>query len=197
MEDINITIPASQIEDAVANSLGTSFKDDLVSAVQDDMNNNLEQYICEDTILEMVREDMKNHIYYYVDEDDMHDLIDADNIADKVMDKIDVEDIMSDYDISGQLTDLARSYDPVGHCSLGEAVTNVMKEGFIYLLRNDEDVAAMIKGFMTLNSAVALNESPKVEDGVIKFTSHELQKLISDVRHNYELPAHVRFFISQ
>lgn len=197
MEDINITIPASHIEDAVASSLGNHFKDDLINAVQDDMSNNLDQYICEDTILEMVREDMKNHIYYYVDEDDLHDLIDEDNIADKVMDKIDVDDIMSDFDISSQLLDLAKSYDPVGICSLGEEVTRIMKDGFIYLLRNDEDVAAMIKGFMTLNSAVALNEEPKVEDGVIKFTSLELQKLISDVRHNYELPAHVRFFISQ
>lgn len=196
MEDINITIPASQIEEAVAKSIGSDFKDQLVNAVQDDMSNNLEQYIDNETILDLVREDMKNHLYYYVDEDDLHDLIDVDNVSDRVLDKIDVDDIMSDYDISGQLLDLARSYDPVGHCSLGEAVTNIMKEGFIHLLRNNEEVAAMIKGFMTLNSAIALNESPKVEDNVVKLTKHELQKLISDVRLNYELPAHIRFFIS-
>lgn len=198
MEDINITIPASQIEEAVARSIGTTFKDDLVNAVQDDMSNNLDQYISEDTILEMVREDMKNHIYYYVDEDDLHDLIDADNIADKVMDKIDADDIMSNYDFSGEIESLAEQYYPASSCRLAKEVTRIVKDAFIHLIKEDEEVVGALKGFNIVNtpSVDEVKASHQIDGSVIKFSQNELQKLISDVRQGHELPAHIRFFIS-
>ena len=193
MEDINITIPASQIEEAVAKSIGSDFKDQLVNAVQDDMSNNLEQYLDNETILEIVRGDMKNHLYYYLDEDDLHDLLDIDSIADKVVNEIDADDILSDYNLSSEIESLANEYYPTSSCGLAKEVTRIIKDGFI---KNDEDLIAVMKGFNIVNSNADANATQQIDGSVIKFSQNELLTLINDVRHGNELPAHIRFFIS-
>lgn len=121
--------------------------------------------IDDDAIESMIEKKIENHIDYDDIVDYVQRNIDTDRIIDKVCESLDYDDIadsvresldMSDIadtvsgyiDIDGRAESLLDSYAPGNGCGLGNAFTNAIKDGILYLISNNTEFTDALKTYL-------------------------------------------------
>lgn len=95
-----------------------------------------------DSIVDTIREDhfdeLSDRIYESV----------LDEVKDNVKDWIDIDDLDIENSITNTIEDLLGQFNPGKHCGIGRAAEDVIKDGFVYAIENDDDFAKKLGSFI-------------------------------------------------
>jgi hypothetical protein len=140
MENINISIPASDIEEIIQNHIlinKKSYAEDLAEVI----SNNPELLDFQDSMLEALDYDVLSS--------KVLEEMDDSELASKVQDNLDFYDLAStlrDYldipneiDINDEAQSLLESYVPGNSCGTGNAFTDAIAKAFLHLVEKDLD----------------------------------------------------------
>ena len=140
MENINISIPASDIEDIVESHISKNERA-YAEALAEVISKNPELLDFTDSMLEAIDYDvLSSKVIEEMDESEL---------ASKVQENLDYYDlgrslreymdIPDEINIDEEAKSLLESYNPGNSCSLGDEFTQALSRGFLYLLEKDLD----------------------------------------------------------
>lgn len=140
MENINISIPASDIEDIVESHISKNERA-YAEALAEVISKNPELLDFTDSMLEAIDYDvLSSKVIEEMDESEL---------ASKVQENLDYYDlgrslreymdIPDEINIDQEAKSLLESYTPGNSCSLGDEFTRALSRGFLYLLEKDLD----------------------------------------------------------
>lgn len=151
-----------------------SFKEaigkEIANIIEETVSNEIENNVGD--LIEKTLEEKLSDIESYVDMQDLSDKvqdnIDIDHIFDLVNDRLDLHDLARDlrdyididFDAASEANDLLSSYTPGNGCSLGNAFTEAIRDGVVYLLQSDSLFVDKLKHAMiSYNDKDALVEN--------------------------------------
>jgi hypothetical protein len=153
MENINISIPASDIEDIIESHISKNERA-YAESLAEVISKNPELLDFTDSMLEAIDYDvLSNKVLEEMDYDDLSSKViekmDGSELAEKVQENLDYYDlgralreymdIPDEIEIDQEAKSLLQSYNPGNSCSLGDEFTQALSRGFLYLLERDLD----------------------------------------------------------
>lgn len=152
MENINVSIPASEIEEiikihiqnnktnyseSIASSLAETF--DFADIAESVMNNIDHSVVAEHIVEELDYSTVVTNMLEYIDYDEM---------ARSVRDYLDIPD---ELDVDSEARNLLESYDPKRSCETGRSFTKALASGFLYILKSNDEVRNEIRDIVKNN----------------------------------------------
>lgn len=140
MENINISIPTSDIEEFIQNFISDNKQNYVEELLEEIDYDSLSSKVIDEMDNEELASNIQEHLDFY-------------DLASTLRDYLDIPD---ELDVSDEAQSLLESYAPGNGCGTGNAFTDAIAKAFLYLVEKDLDFkVSVVKGLRDPESFIA------------------------------------------